>query len=111
VHPSGRKSCANDTQPPIYAAWAQDVREVPDMLVAAQLSLRSLARDEATASSAEAKRIVGEACDLLRVALVNIVQVTQEPAGLPSGSCRGQCALAFASRSAPRPADVIAFEQ
>jgi hypothetical protein len=79
----GTEILRNDTQPPIYAAWPQDVRDVPDMLVAAQLSLRSLAKDEATATSAEAKRIVGDACDLLGVALVNIVQVTKNMPGFP----------------------------
>jgi hypothetical protein len=53
------------------------------MLVAAQLSLRSLAKGRATATSAEAKRIVGDACDLLGVALVNIVQVTKNMPGFP----------------------------
>jgi len=77
------KNLPNETQPPIYAAWAQGVREVPDMLVAAQLSLRSLAKGEAMPSSAEAKRIVGDACDLLGVALVNIVQVTKNLPGFP----------------------------
>jgi hypothetical protein len=61
----GRKSCATTRSHRFTPPGPKDVRDVPDMLVAAQLSLRSLARDEATASSAEAKRIVGDACDLL----------------------------------------------
>lgn len=76
----------NDTHPPSYAAWAQGAREVPDMLVAAQLSLRPLAKGEATPTNAEARRIVGDACDLLRVALANLLDVTRTLPGFPLGS-------------------------
>src|SRR5678815_811964 len=58
----------DDTHQPTYPTWAQRVREVPDMLVAAQLSLGALAKNESTANSAEARRIVRDACDLLRIA-------------------------------------------
>jgi len=76
----------DDTHHPTYPNWAQRVREVPDMLVAAQLSLGPLAKGESTATSAEARRIVGDACDLLRVALTNLVEVTRSSPGFPLGS-------------------------
>jgi len=56
------------------------------MLVAAQLSLGALANAESTATSAETRRIVGDACDLLRVALTNLVEVTRSSPGFPLGS-------------------------
>jgi len=51
--------------PPSYVAWGGSMREVPDMLIAAQLSLRPLAKGEAPPTAEEARRIVGDACDLL----------------------------------------------
>jgi len=73
-------------QQPAQIGWARSMREVPDMLVAAQLSLHPLARGEATPTSAEAKRIAGETCDLLRVALANVVEVTRYLPDLGLGS-------------------------
>jgi hypothetical protein len=70
----------------MYPTWAQRVREVPDMLVAAQLSLGALAKNESTANSAEARRIVRDACDLLRIALTNLVEGTRSSPGFPLAS-------------------------
>ena len=53
------------------------MREVPDMLIAAQLSLRPLAKGEVPPTAEEARRIVGDACDLLHLALTNVLQVTR----------------------------------
>ena len=69
------------SQPSPYAAWARNIREVPDMLVAAQLSLRPLAKGEAPPTSAEARQIVGDACDLLHLALTNVLKVTRNLPG------------------------------
>ena len=79
----------NDTQQPTYASWGRGVREVPDMLVAAQLSLGRLATGEATPSSAEGRRIVGDACALLRAALANLVDVTRSLPGFPLETSAG----------------------
>ena len=73
----------NNAHQPTYATWARGAREVPDMLVAAELSLRPLARGEATPSSAETQRIVGDACNLLRDALANLVEVTRNLPDFP----------------------------
>lgn len=63
--------------PPSYVTWAGRMREVPDMLIAAQLSLRPLAIGDAPPTSAEARRIVGDACDLLHLALTNVLEVAR----------------------------------
>lgn len=55
------------------------------MLIAAQLSLRPLA-GESTPTGAEAREIVGDACNLLRLALANIVEVTRNLPDFPLGS-------------------------
>lgn len=51
--------------------------EVPDLLVTARFALRTLANGEAPAVSAEAKHVIGEACDLLDQALANVLEVTR----------------------------------
>jgi hypothetical protein len=56
------------------------------MLVAAQLSLSPLAKGEATPTNAEARRIVGDACELLHDALANLVEVTKDLPGFPLGN-------------------------
>jgi hypothetical protein len=55
------------------------------MLVAAQLSLGALAKSESVAANAETRRIVRDACDLLRVALT-LVEDTRSAPGFPLGS-------------------------
>src|SRR5512141_2604103 len=74
---AGTESVPDDTHQPTYPTWTQRVREVPDMLIAAQLSLGALATGESVATSVEARRIVRDACDLLRVALSNLVEGTR----------------------------------
>ena len=64
---------------PSYVAWSGTMREVPDMLIAAQLSLRPLAKGDTPPTTEEARRIVGDACDLLHLALTNVLRVTREP--------------------------------
>ena len=76
----------DDTHQPTYPTWTQRVREVPDMLVAAQLSLGALATGESVATSVEAQRIVRDACDLLRVALSNLVEDARSAPDFPLGS-------------------------
>ena len=71
------KSPVDKSPPPSYVAWGGSMREVPDMLIAAQLSLRPLAKGEAPPTAEEARRIVGDACDLLHLALTNVLQVTR----------------------------------
>jgi hypothetical protein len=56
------------------------------MLVAAQLSLGALAKGDSVATSAETRRIVRDACDLLRDALSNLVEGTRSSPGFPLGS-------------------------
>jgi hypothetical protein len=56
------------------------------MLVAARLSLGALATGESVATNAEARRIVRDACDLLRDALSNLVEGTRSSPGFPLGS-------------------------
>src|SRR5262245_47709441 len=73
----------NETEQPTYAAWARNAREVPDLLVAAQLSLGRIAKGETIPTSTEARRIAGDACDLLRVALASLVDVTRSLPGFP----------------------------
>ena len=73
----------DDTHQPTYPTWTQRVREVPDMLVAAQLSLGALATGENAATSVEARRIVRDACDLLRVALSNLVEGARSAPDFP----------------------------
>jgi len=62
---------------PSYAAWGGSMREVPDMLIAAQLSLQPLAKGDALPTPEEARRIAGDACELLHLALTNVLQVTR----------------------------------
>ena len=71
------KSPVDKSPPPSYVAWGGSMREVPDMLIAAQLSLRPLAEGEAPPTTEEARRIVGDACDLLHLALTNVLQGTR----------------------------------
>jgi hypothetical protein len=59
------------------AGWARRMGEVPDLLVTAQYSLRALAKGEGPAASVEARQMIGAACDLLDVALANVLEVTQ----------------------------------
>ena len=73
----------NNTHPTTYALFAKGVRELPDMLAAAQLSLRPLAKGETAPSSAEGRRMVGDAYDLLRDALANLAEVTRNLPELP----------------------------
>jgi hypothetical protein len=56
------------------------------MLVAAQLSLGALATGDSVAASVEARRIARDACDLLRVALSNLVEGTRSAPDFPLGS-------------------------
>ena len=70
------------SQPSPYEAWVQSMREVPDMLVAAQLSLRPLAKGEAPPTTSEARQIVGDACDLLYLALTNVLKFTRNLPGV-----------------------------
>ena len=85
-HCAGTEPLPDNTHLTTQPNWAQRAREVPDILVAAQLSLGALARGESIATSAEARRIVRDACDLLRVAVVNLVEVTRHSPGFPLGS-------------------------
>jgi hypothetical protein len=65
---AGTEQLPDNTRQPADSAWPQRVREVPDMLFAAQLSLGALAKGESAPTSDEARRIVRHACDLLNVA-------------------------------------------
>ena len=65
------------TPRPQLEGWAQRMGEVPDLLMAAQLSLRPLAKGEISGTTAEARQIIGNACDLLHVALANVLEVTR----------------------------------
>lgn len=56
------------------------------MLVAAQLSLRPLAKGDAPLTSAEARQIVGDACDQLHLALTNVLKVTRNLPGFAPSS-------------------------
>ena len=55
--------------------WAQRLREVPDLLVAAELSLRPLAKGDVPVTDADARRIVGDACDMLHVASARVLDL------------------------------------
>ena len=94
----------DNTRQSTYVSWARGVREVPDMLAAAQLSLRPLAKGETVPTSAEGRRIVGDACNLLRVALENLVEVTRSLPEFPlaSGDSRVSRHAARDPRMSPR---------
>lgn len=64
-------------EPSEVAGWARKMGEVPDLLITAQCSLRSLAKGEGPATSAEARQIIGGACALLDAALENVLEVTR----------------------------------
>jgi hypothetical protein len=55
--------------------WARRLREVPDLLVAAELSLRPLAKGDVPVTDADARRIVGDACDMLHVASARVLDL------------------------------------
>ena len=84
------KPLRNNTHPLTYALYAKGVRDVPEMLAAAQLSLRPLARGETAPTSAEGRRIVGDACDLLRDALANLVEATRNLPAFPLEGIEGE---------------------
>jgi hypothetical protein len=73
------------------------------MLVAARLSLGPLAKGEAIPTNDEARRIVGDACNLLSVALANIVEATKNLPGFPLGYLSAAVALDSRSERAPDP--------
>jgi len=51
--------------------------EVPDLLVTAQFLLRPFAKGQTPATAEDAKRIIGEACDLIDLALANVLDITR----------------------------------
>ena len=75
--------------------------EVPDLLVTARFTLRALAKREPPAISAEAKQVIGEACNLLDLALANVLEVTRN---LPDLAILDDLVTAPAASSQP-PAD------
>jgi hypothetical protein len=110
-HCAGTEPLPDNTHQSTHPNWAQRVREVPDMLVAAQLSLGALAKGESLATSAEARRIVRDACDLLRVAVTNLVEVTRNSPDFPlvsSGHVNGAPKRRDLRMSAPSSFDEIA---
>ena len=58
--------------------------EVPDLLVTAQFLLRPLAKGHSPASAEDAKRIIGEACDLIDLALANVLDISRNLPDLTS---------------------------
>jgi hypothetical protein len=58
--------------------------EVPDLLVTAQFLLRPLAKGHSPASAEDARRIIGEACDLIDLALANVLDITRRLPDLTS---------------------------
>lgn len=59
------------------AAWVARMSEVPDLLVTAKVSLTLLAKDPGPAVAVESRRIIGEACDLLDLALAHVLEFTR----------------------------------
>ena len=51
--------------------------EVPDLLVTAQFTLRTLLKGDRPAVPTVTKHAIGEACDLLDLALANVLEVTR----------------------------------
>jgi hypothetical protein len=51
--------------------------EVPDLLVTAQFLLKPLAKGQSPATAEDAQRIIGEACDLIDLALANVLDISR----------------------------------
>jgi len=58
--------------------------EVPDLLVTAQFLLRPLAKGQSPVAADEARRIIGEACDLIDLALANVLDISRNLPDLTS---------------------------
>src|SRR5262245_24419627 len=62
--------------------WAQGLRDVPDLLVSAEFSLRPLARGDIPVADLEARRIVGDVCDRLHRASGEVLELMRHAPGL-----------------------------
>jgi len=71
-------------QQPDSTTWPRRMGEVPDLLVTAQFLLRPIARGQTPATAEDAKRIVGEACDLIGLALASVLDVSRNLPDLTS---------------------------
>lgn len=58
--------------------------EVPDLLVTAQFLLRPFAKGQSPATAEDSKRIIGEACDLVDLALANVLDISRNLPDLTS---------------------------
>jgi hypothetical protein len=83
-----REDLSSDPPATERAALADRISEVPDMLVAVQLYLRPLANGETYEIPADARRIIGHACDLLNSALANVLDVTGNRIDSPPANAR-----------------------
>ena len=79
-----RSSPFESSKQPDITTWPRRMGEVPDLLVTAQFLLRPLAKGQGPASGQDAKRIIGEACGLIDLALANVLDITRNLPDLTS---------------------------
>ena len=69
---------------PDSTTWPRRMGEVPDLLVTAQFLLKPLAKGQHPVALDDAKRIIGEACDLIDLALANVLDISRNLPDLTS---------------------------
>ena len=74
----------SNSEPPDNTTWPRRMGEVPDLLVTAQFLLRPLAKGQSPVAADEARRIIGEACDLIDLALANVLDISRNLPDLTS---------------------------
>jgi hypothetical protein len=69
---------------PHFALFAERIVAIPDKLVAVEMYLRPLCKGDATSITAEAKQTIGDAYEILRGAIPDVLEAVRYICGCPT---------------------------